>query len=101
MARQSTAPDWVKRGRGANLRREREAQTLSLEALAYRVGITAQQISKYERGESLIGAAWAHRFAEALDGSILSIFRVPGAAGAFGARAFRRAGELRPPMTRP
>ena len=42
---------------GANMRRLRMAAGLTLEALSYRLGITFQQVQKYESGANRISAS--------------------------------------------
>ena len=78
MPRLNITPPHERRARGANLLRLRKSRSLSLEALGALVGISQQQISKYERGESVIGPIWASRFADVLECSPLAIYGVPG-----------------------
>jgi len=52
---------------GARLRAERELQGLSQVAIAERLGVTYQQIQKYETGRNRITASRLIAFAEVLD----------------------------------
>lgn len=55
---------------GAALRAERQARGLSMEQVGERLGVTLQQISKYERGQGRIAAAPLLQFLTALDVAI-------------------------------
>jgi transcriptional regulator with XRE-family HTH domain len=59
---------------GRNVRLHRLAAGLSQEALGDRIGVTFQQIQKYERGTNRIGASRLARIAEALDIPIAILF---------------------------
>lgn len=52
---------------GEALRAERQARGLSLEQVGERLGVTMQQISKYERGQGRIAAGPLLQFLAALD----------------------------------
>ena len=64
--------DRVKRERGERLRAQRlsvrspHGRPLNQADLGERVGLTAQQVSKYEGGKDLVSAGWAYRFSQAL-----------------------------------
>lgn len=70
---------------GRNIRIRRLAKNMSQTALAERIGITFQQIQKYEKGTNRVGASRLMQIAEALDVPIHSFFagaRSPGRASA-------------------
>ena len=52
---------------GARLRLARHMSSLSQETLGASVGLTFQQIQKYERGSNRIGASRLYQFAEFLN----------------------------------
>ncbi|MCD2184204.1 helix-turn-helix domain-containing protein [Rhizobium sp. GN54] len=59
---------------GANLRRIRSLRQMSQEALAAQLGITFQQIQKYEKGFNRISASKLVLTAEALECDLSSLF---------------------------
>ncbi len=59
---------------GANLRRVRSLRLMSQEALATQLGITFQQVQKYEKGVNRISASKLVLIAEALDCDLSSLF---------------------------
>ncbi len=59
---------------GANLRRVRSLRQMSQEALATQLGITFQQVQKYEKGVNRISASKLVLIAEALDCDLSSLF---------------------------
>jgi transcriptional regulator with XRE-family HTH domain len=59
---------------GRRLREERLTAGLSQEKLAEKVGVTFQQIQKYERGENRISAARLYDVAQAMGVSIESLY---------------------------
>jgi transcriptional regulator with XRE-family HTH domain len=60
-------PDAVDAQIGARLRERRTRLGMSQEQLADRIGVSFQQIQKYERGVNRIAAARLHELARALD----------------------------------
>lgn len=62
---------------GARLTQRRRELGMSQSTLAERVGISFQQIQKYERGQNRISASRLHHLAAAMDTPIASFF--PGA----------------------
>ncbi|MDX1710405.1 MAG: helix-turn-helix transcriptional regulator [Rhodovibrionaceae bacterium] len=63
---------------GERLRRRRVMQGLSQEQLARKLGVNFQQIQKYERGATQIGAARLYRLSDALDTPISYFFAPTG-----------------------
>jgi transcriptional regulator with XRE-family HTH domain len=61
---------------GSNLRNQRKAKELTQEALAARVGLSAEMISKIERGVAAPSFATVERIAEELDISEVVLFGV-------------------------
>jgi transcriptional regulator with XRE-family HTH domain len=59
---------------GARIREQRQARGISQEALAAALGLTFQQVGKYERGRDRVAAARLARIAAALDAPIISFF---------------------------
>lgn len=59
---------------GQNVRRLRMLRGLSQTAVANAVGITFQQIQKYEKGTNRISASMMHDIAKTLDVDILAFF---------------------------
>jgi transcriptional regulator with XRE-family HTH domain len=59
---------------GARIRRRRETIGLSQEKLARQIGITFQQIQKYEKGSNRIGSGRLQEIANALDVPISYFF---------------------------
>lgn len=59
---------------GKKLRRFRNARDLSQQKLGTQVGITFQQIQKYERGTNRISASRLYQFARALDVSVSDFY---------------------------
>lgn len=62
----SRTPDPIDIHVAARLRMRRMMQGVSQEALAARIGVTFQQIQKYEKGQNRIGASRLFQLAEAL-----------------------------------
>lgn len=60
--------------RGARVRKLRKAQELSLAELGRRIGVTYQQISKYERGEDQMGPNCVLAIAAALNTTTDAIY---------------------------
>lgn len=75
---------------GARIRMLRADRGMSQAALAERVGVALQQLQKYERGTSRIGAGKLSRFAIALNVSIGELFEAP-KGGSYGAGSLMRA----------
>jgi transcriptional regulator with XRE-family HTH domain len=66
----SKSPDPVDLHVGARLRYRRMLLGMSQEALAGRLGLTFQQIQKYEKGQNRVGASRLWRLAQALDAPV-------------------------------
>lgn len=73
--RPSGAPDPIDVLVGARLRARRQARDLSQEALAERVGVSFQQVQKYERGANRISASRLVRIAVALQTPLSAFFQ--------------------------
>jgi transcriptional regulator with XRE-family HTH domain len=58
---------------GANIRVQRLAKRMSQAALAIRIGVTYQQLRKYEVGTNRIGAGRLVRIAAALDVPVMTL----------------------------
>lgn len=65
---------------GARIRAIRKAAGLSQEALARHVGVSFQQLQKYERGSNRVSASKLFELSEALDVDIAVMFDGLGAA---------------------
>ncbi|NFV80036.1 helix-turn-helix domain-containing protein [Magnetospirillum aberrantis] len=66
---------------GAKIRERRILSGLNQNQLAERVGITYQQLHKYERGHNRVSAGRLHQIAQVLGASISDFFEGVGAAG--------------------
>jgi transcriptional regulator with XRE-family HTH domain len=66
----SRTPDPIDLHVAARLRMRRMMQGVSQEALAARIGVTFQQIQKYEKGQNRIGASRLFQLAQALSAPI-------------------------------
>lgn len=66
---------------GVKIRERRILSGLNQKQLAERVGITYQQLNKYERGHNRVSAGRLHQIAEVLGTSISDFFEGVGAAG--------------------
>jgi transcriptional regulator with XRE-family HTH domain len=64
---ESSGPDPIDVDVGARLRRIRRAQGMSQEALATGLGLTFQQVQKYEKGANRISASMLVKAARMLD----------------------------------
>jgi transcriptional regulator with XRE-family HTH domain len=73
MTEERAAPDALDRHIGVRLRARRREHGLSQQYLGERVGVSFQQIQKYERGANRISAATLYTLASAL-GAPLSYF---------------------------
>lgn len=67
-------PDPVDVSVGARIRVARKTQGLSQQALAKAVGITFQQIQKYERGANRVSASMLVKIARTLDMPVAELF---------------------------
>jgi transcriptional regulator with XRE-family HTH domain len=63
---------------GRNIRSHRLRKELSQAKLAARVGVSFQQLQKYERGANRVSASRLLRLARALDVPINALFEAPG-----------------------
>ena len=68
---------------GSRLRLRRLLLGISQEKLGGALGLTFQQIQKYERGANRVGASRLFDLSRALDVPVSYIFGAPGEAGAF------------------
>jgi transcriptional regulator with XRE-family HTH domain len=64
---------------GAQIRYKRKIRKVSQQALADAVGVSFQQIQKYERGANRVSASMLVRIADALEADITEFFGRPGA----------------------
>jgi len=86
---------------GSRVRLRRNMLGLSQEKLGEAIGLTFQQVQKYERGANRIGASRLHRLAQILEVPISYFFEEMGTASAPGGRlAEDQAGFEHDPMTR-
>ena len=66
---------------GRNIRLHRLAKRMSQTGLADAIGLTFQQVQKYEKGVNRVGSGRLVRIANALDVTVMTLLRgVPGAA---------------------
>jgi len=73
---------------GRNIRITRLATGLPQSGLAGRLGVTFQQVQKYESGTNRVGVGRLVRIAQALDVPVMALLAgIPGVPGANGARA--------------
>lgn len=66
----ATGPDPVDLAIGARVRLRRKSLNLSQGALAARIGVTFQQVQKYERGANRVSGSMLVAVAQALDTSV-------------------------------
>jgi transcriptional regulator with XRE-family HTH domain len=66
----ATGPDPIDLAIGARVRLRRKSLNLSQGALAARIGVTFQQVQKYERGANRISGSTLVSVADALDTSV-------------------------------
>ena len=66
---------------GARIRLLRKRRKMSREQLGKAIGVTFQQIQKYENGKNRVGASRLHRIAIALDVPITELFDGSGEPG--------------------
>jgi transcriptional regulator with XRE-family HTH domain len=88
---------------GARLRQRRALRGMSQEKLAEAVGLTFQQIQKYERGVNRVGASRLHQFGRVLDVPVSYFFdEMAGAAASAPAAGLSedKPGFARDPMAR-
>jgi transcriptional regulator with XRE-family HTH domain len=74
MTKQSTLPDPVDVHVGERMRILRKARSLSQGALADALGITFQQVQKYERGANRVSASMLQRAARAMGVPVATFF---------------------------
>jgi transcriptional regulator with XRE-family HTH domain len=72
--RSTKKPGWIDHHVGKRMRMSRSLQGLSQEDLAHRLGITAQQIQKYETGETRVSASRLYDIGVALGVSVTWFF---------------------------
>lgn len=72
---EAKSPNVIDKYVGLRVRGRRKELKLSQEVLAERLGLTFQQIQKYERGANRISAGRLHELARALDASIMYFYR--------------------------
>ena len=68
------SPDPIDLHVGARMRFRRMSVGMSQEALAARLGLTFQQVQKYEKAQNRIGSSRLFRIAQALDVSVSFFF---------------------------
>jgi transcriptional regulator with XRE-family HTH domain len=73
------APDAIDIAVGARVRERRRAIRMSQFALANQLGVTFQQVQKYERGDNRVSASTLVRVAQALDTSVAALVGEDGA----------------------
>lgn len=66
---------------GTNLRGRREALGMTQAQLGHAIGVTFQQVQKYERGANRVSAAALLRIANALECSVADLYGDPDPAG--------------------
>jgi transcriptional regulator with XRE-family HTH domain len=71
---ESKLPNLIDKHVGRQLRWRRNQLNLSQEALAERLGVTFQQVQKYERGANRVSAGRLYELARALDTTITYFF---------------------------
>ena len=69
-----SGPDPIDVAVGARIRLARKTLRMSQQALAEAVGITFQQIQKYERGANRVSASMLVRIAQTLDTPVAELF---------------------------
>ncbi len=69
-----TGPDPVDRHVGSRLRTLRKLKQISQEKLANELGLTFQQVQKYERADNRIGASRLYKIAKALNVPVSHFF---------------------------
>lgn len=69
-------PDDLDRAIGRAIREAREARRLTQQELAFGLGITFQQVQKYEKGTSRVAASQLIRIARALRLDLATVWRV-------------------------
>lgn len=79
MAKKSPDPVDVEVGR--RIRVQRMARGMSQTELGKRIGVTFQQVQKYEKGANRVGAGRLTRIATVLEVPVSTFFGVPGAPG--------------------
>lgn len=70
----SDSPDPIDVQVGARIRLQRKAKGISQTTLADALGVTFQQVQKYERGTNRVSASMLVRAAKALDASVAQLF---------------------------
>jgi transcriptional regulator with XRE-family HTH domain len=60
-------PAEINKTLGRQLRQERRAKSLTMEQLAQAIGVSVQQVQKYETGSSAMSAARVFQIARVLD----------------------------------
>ena len=79
-----TPPRPVETHVGSRIRLRRKMIGMSQEALASRIGLTFQQVQKYERGTNRVGASRLQQIADALETTPAWFFEGAGSATAAG-----------------
>ena len=68
---------FVDAGVGSKVRERRRTLGMSQSTLAERIGVSFQQIQKYEKGSNRISASKLHQISEILGISLIDLFQVP------------------------
>jgi transcriptional regulator with XRE-family HTH domain len=70
----STHPDPIDKQVGANIRKLRTLQGISQEKMAEKLGITFQQVQKYENGSNRVGSSRLYNISQILRTSVGNLF---------------------------
>lgn len=70
----SPQPDPIDIAVGRNIRKRRKELKISQEALAAAIGVTFQQVQKYERASNRVSASMLHRIANALHCHVATLY---------------------------
>jgi transcriptional regulator with XRE-family HTH domain len=71
---ESKLPNWIDKTVSSRIRARRRELKLSQDMLAERLGVTFQQIQKYERGANRVSAGRLFELAQALNTSIMYFY---------------------------
>jgi transcriptional regulator with XRE-family HTH domain len=88
----SKLPNWIDKNVSSRIRARRRELKLSQDMLAERLGVTFQQIQKYERGANRVSAGRLFELARALDTTIMYFYEGLSDLKALNARGVAEAG---------
>lgn len=74
MPNRARTADWIDAHVGARIAERRQALGLSQAALAQRLGVSFQQLQKYEAGQNRVSASRLHRLSAALGCGVQAFF---------------------------